>query len=421
MPTRRGRVLLIAAPIIYFLARLTTVGELHALALGALIFPLLAMAFVRWSRHRIGFTRTFGPRRVFAGNSVRIEIAARNLSKMPAPPLILEDAASSAIGGAIRFSMPSLGPEGRDAVAVERRIAQRGRHRLGPLRARLVDPFGLAEVASNVAPEAAFVVYPKIESLGEIAPPEERGGGGRSLVQHLSVAGDDFYAVRGWQDGDDLRKIHWRSTARRGELMIRQEEIRPFPRATIIVDNRAIVHRDGGPTSSLEWSISGAASVVWELAKQGYALRLATADGGPGVARWGREATDPLLTTLAIAPRSQQKSLSAVVRRTAARPGAGGALVAIMPPPSPDLVPGLARLARSYSWCGIVLLDAASFASSSGRERAAFDQRLAEVERSLSRAGWRIAIAGASDSFRTVWQGLLDVSTSRPSSRSLHS
>jgi uncharacterized protein (DUF58 family) len=421
MPTRRGRVLLAAAPIIYFLARLTTVGELHALALGALIFPFLAMAFVRWSRHRIGFTRTFGPRRVFAGNAVRIEIAARNLGKMPAPPLILEDAASPAIGGPIRFSMPSLGPEGRDAVAVERKIAQRGRHRLGPLRARLVDPFGLAEVGSNVAPAAAFVVYPKIESLGEIAPPEERGGGGRSLVQHLSVAGDDFYAVRGWQDGDDLRKIHWRSTARRGELMIRQEEIRPFPRATIIVDNRAIVHRDAGPASSLEWSISGAASVVWELAKQGYALRLATADGGPGVARWGREATDPLLTTLAIAPRSQQKSLSGVVRRTAARPGAGGALIAIMPPPSPDLVPGLARLARSYSWCGIVLLDAASFASSSGRERAAFDQRLAEVERALSRAGWRIAIAGASDTFRTVWQGLLDVSTSRPSSRSLHS
>jgi uncharacterized protein (DUF58 family) len=421
MPTRRGRVLLFAAPVIYILARLTTVGELHALALAALIFPLLSIAFVRWSRHRIGFTRAFGPRRIFAGSTVRIEITARNLGKLPAPPLSLEDNASSAIGGPIRFSMPSLGPEGRDSVAVERRIAQRGRHTLGPLRARLVDPFGLAEVGHDVAPATSLVVYPRIDSLGEIAPPEERGGGGRSLVQHLSVSGDDFYAVRDWQEGDDLRKIHWRSSARRGSLMIRQDEITPFPRATLLIDNRAIVHRDAGPSSSLEWSVSGAASIVWELAKQGYALRLATADGGPGFPRWGREATDPLLTTLAVAGRSQQKNFSAVVRRTAARPGAGGALIAIMPPPSPDLVPAIARLARVYSWAGIVLLDVASFASSSGRERAAFDQRLAEVERALSRAGWHIAIAGASEPFKTVWQSLLDASASRASSRSLRS
>src|SRR5206468_563435 len=171
------------------------------------------------------------------------------------------------------------------------------------------------------------------------------------------------------------------------------DEIRPFPRATLLIDNRAHLHRDSGPTSSLEWSIGGAASIVWELAKQGYALRLATADGGPGAARWGREATDPLLTTLAIAARSPNTNLSAVMRRTAARPGAGGALVAIMPPPSPDLVPRFASLARLYSWSGLILLDVASFASSSGRERAAFDQRLAEVERALSRAGWHIAIA----------------------------
>ncbi|HEV2686339.1 MAG TPA: DUF58 domain-containing protein [Actinomycetota bacterium] len=410
-----------AAPVLYILGRLTTVGELHALALASLVFPLLAMVFVRWSRHRIGFMRVFGPKRIFAGNTVRIEITARNLGRLPTPPLILEDAASHAVGGPIRFSMPSLGPEGRDAIAVERRIAHRGRHRLGPLRAHLVDPFGLAQVGSVVAPEAAFVVYPRVESLGEIAPPEERGGGGRSLVQHLSASGDDFYAVRAWQDGDDLRKIHWRSSARRGELMIRQEEIRPFPRATILIDNRSSMHRDTGPLSSLEWSVSGAASIVWELASQGYALRLATVDGGPGAARWGREATDPLLTTLAVVKRSPNASLSAVVRRTAARPGAGGALVAIMPPPPPDMVPRFASLARTYSWAGLILLDVASFASSSGRERAAFDQRLAEVERALSRAGWRITIAGASDSFRTIWQGLLDTSTSRASSRSLHS
>jgi len=421
MPTRRGRVVFFAAPVFYVLGRITTVGELFALALASLVFPLLAMAFVRWSRHRIGFTRTLSPRRIFAGHSVQIELAARNLSRLATPPLQLEDRAPASIGGSVRFVLPSLGPDGRDSVSVERRIAARGRHVLGPLRARLIDPFGLAEVGSVVAGETTLVVYPRVESLSEVAPPEERGGGGRSLVQHLSASGDDFYAVRPWQEGDDLRKIHWRSSARRDKLMIRQDEIRPFPRATILIDNRALVHRDTAHSSSLEWSVTAAASIVWELARQGYALRLGTADGGPGNPRWGREATDPLLTTLAVAGRSQKSSLLPVLRKAVARPAAGGALIAIMPPPSPDLLPVIARLRRSYAWTGVMLLDAASFASSSGRERAAFDQRLAEVERALSRSGWNVAIAGANDTIRTVWQTLLVASASRASSRSLPS
>src|SRR5512135_847747 len=104
MPTRRGRVLLIAVIPIYILARMTAIPEMHAVALATLVFPLLGMAFVRWSRHRIGFTRTFGPRRVFAGNPVRIEITARNIGRLPTPPLMLEDAALPVIGGPIRFS-----------------------------------------------------------------------------------------------------------------------------------------------------------------------------------------------------------------------------------------------------------------------------------------------------------------------------
>jgi uncharacterized protein (DUF58 family) len=418
VPTRRGRALLIAAAGAYVLARSFAIEELYAIAFAALVFPLLAIVFVRWGRHKIGFARSIDPRRVFAGSAVRIKISARNLGRLPSPPIRLTDPAPALAGGPLRFAIPSLPPSGRDTVGVERRIAARGMHTFGPLQARLVDPFGLADVSSEVAPAAGLVVYPRIEILAESAPPEERGGGNRSLVQHLSASGDDFYAVRAWQEGDDLRKIHWRSTARTNSLMIRQEEIRPFPRATILLDNRARGHRETGRASSLEWAVSGAASVVWELARQGYALRLATADGGPGGTRWGREAIDPLLTALAMCDRSVRSSFSSIIRRAGARPGAGGALLAIMPPPTQELVPHIARLSRVYSWCGIVLLDVASFSSSSGRERAAFDQRLADVERRLARAGWRVAVAGSSDRFRPLWQTLLDAGASRPSSPS---
>ena len=290
MPTRRGRVLIASGVVLYVAALATAIDELYALALAAIMLPLCSMVFVRWSRHRISFRRGFAPRRVFAGGSIRVEIEVRNLSRVATPPLFLEDGASGALNGPLSFAVPSLGAEDHTLLGVDRKVPQRGRYVLGPLKARLVDPFGLAAISHDVAERSSFVCYPHVDALAEGSPPEERSGGGRSLIQRLAIGGDDFYAVRGWQEGDDLRMIHWRSTARRNELMIRQDEVRPFPRATVFIDTRRAQHGGG---SSLEWAISSAASITWELARQGFALRLATADGGPGGARWGREATDP--------------------------------------------------------------------------------------------------------------------------------
>lgn len=415
MPTRRGVALLVAAAGLYLQARLLGVRELHGLAVAALLFPVAAMLFVRWSRHRLGFSRSVGPDRAFAGGTVRFTVTGRNLGRLPSPPLILEDDAPAALGGPVRVALPSMNAGRRESVAVERRLLRRGRYRLGPLRAKLVDPFGLAEIAATVAGPTSVVVFPHIERLHEAAPPEARGGMGRSALHRLASSGEEFYAVRPWEDGDDLRKIHWRSSARAGELMIRQDEIRPFPHATILVDSRPEAHAVAAPSSSLEYSISAAASVIWELSRQGFALRLATSDGGPGGARWGREAADPLLSALATAGSAPDPSLSPVLRRVASGPGASGALLAIMGPPSSDVIAPMVRMRRAYAWCGIVLVDTASFSRPSARERAAYDQRLAEAERNLTRAGWRVMIAGASDRFGDVWQRMFVGGSSRSS------
>ena len=421
MPTRRGVALLVAGAGLYIQARLLGIRELHGLAIAAVLFPLAAMAFVRWSSHRIAFSRSIGPNRAFAGGMVKLSLTARNLGRLTSPPLILEDAAPGALGGAVRVAMPSTPSGRRESVAVERRLLRRGRYSLGPLRARLVDPFGLAEISAEVAPLTHVVVYPHIELLHESAPPEARGGIGRSLIHRLAIAGDEFYAVRPWADGDDLRKIHWRTSARMDQLMIRQDEVRPFPHATLLVDTRLEAHRETMTSSSLEYAISGAASVIWELARQGFALRMATAEGGPSGARWGREAADPLLASLAVAGSSSASAFLGAARRCTSGPGASGAVLGVMGPPAPDLLRVLMRLRRPYSWCGMVLLDTASFGGGSTRERAAFDQRLAEAERALSRAGWRVVIAGSHDRFRDVWQRMFAGGVSRsslPSQRS---
>ncbi len=110
--------------------------------------------------------------------------------------------------------------------------------------------------------------------------------------------------VREYRRGDDLRRVHWRSSARVGELMVRREEQPWQSRATVFLDNRARSHRGQGLSSSLESAVTAAASVALHLSQRGFMVRLTTATGEHEATSWHmREATSnarPLLESLAV-------------------------------------------------------------------------------------------------------------------------
>jgi hypothetical protein len=119
--------------------------------------------------------------------------------------------------------------------------------------------------------------------------------------------------VREYRLGDDLRRVHWRSTARTGELMVRREEQPWHSRCTLFVDNRVRAHRGRGISSSLEAAVVATASIAVHLAAQGYQVRLVSATGeelGPG---WhdGGQAVDAhhLLERLAVLPAVEAGAL----------------------------------------------------------------------------------------------------------------
>lgn len=407
MPTRRGRALLIGAVGLYFVARILSVDELFVVASAAAILPGLAVVTVRWARYRLGFSRSVERRRLFPGGRLVVRFSVHNLGHLPSPPLLLTDQAPPALGGPTRFSLASLSPQKRETIAVERRPTVRGRYSVGPLTARLIDPFGLAESSATLAQPEDVLVYPRVERLSPGGPAADRAGTGPSTVFRLAPAGDEFYAVREYESGDDLRKIHWRSVARTGQLMIRQDEARFYPRATILLDTRAATHRGSGPEASIEWAVSAAASTIWHLGRQGFGLRLATDDREPTGVRSGRHGAESLLEVLAVLRASSNRSLLPAARRLSRRPGAEGALLAIIPTPVPDAIAAMSRLRTLYRWCGVVILDVASFDAVTPRARAEADQRLAAAERALIRGGWRVRSAGARDRYRDIWQALI--------------
>lgn len=422
MPTRRGWAVVGAAAGCLIAARSAAVRELYSVGIACALLPAVAALLVRLSSPRLAVTRRIAARRAFPGARLRIDLEVRNEGGVRTPPLLVEDDAPPAFGGPARFGLASLPAGSRTPVGVERTAAVRGRYPIGPIRLRLVDPFGLAERRAVIDSVDRVTVYPRIESLSGEGPPSERSGSGPATVFRLAPEGDEFYAIRPYRSGDDLRKIHWRSVARSGEMMIRQEEARFFPRATVFLDSRRLAHRGAGTASSLEWAVSAAASVAWHLAEQGFALRFATEEVAPAGWRTGRDAADPTLEILAAVRDTPHATLAAGLRRIARRPGAEGALIAILPPPGPDDLRTLARLAALYQWCGAVLLDVESFLPAlSPRGRAEADQHIAAAEATLARAGWRVRSAEARGRFKDVWTQLTTASASLAKSSSRRS
>src|SRR5687767_9433600 len=211
------------------------------------------------------------------------------------------------LGRSPRFVVDRLAAGATATLRYRVHGGRRGRHVLGPLRLRLMDPFGLVERNAVGADSAVLLVVPRVRPLGAGGPAGGQGGGGEGSRRTIAVHGEDDVSTREYRHGDDLRKVHWRATARMGELMVRLEE-RPWrAQATLFLDTRSrahlvAAHRVGasapagwtGPDGddspapdSLEWLVEAAASIGTVLAGRGAVLRTVT-DAGELVPPSGR-------------------------------------------------------------------------------------------------------------------------------------
>ena len=135
------------------------------------------------------------------------------------------------------------------------RPVRRGRYTIGPLSVRLADPFGFCQIVRTFAATARISVLPAIVPL-RTGPPRRASGalGGESRQRGITTGGEQDVTTRPYRPGDDRRRVHWRTTARTGELSVRREEQPWQSRATVLLDTRAAAHSRGrtgrSPSSS---------------------------------------------------------------------------------------------------------------------------------------------------------------------------
>lgn len=296
--TTRGRALLVVGLILLAAGMGLGFRELTRAGLLCAALPVVAWLLGRGTA-QIEVSRSIAPHRVSVGEPATVTVTAKNLGPRRTPLLLAQEEVAVPLGDRPHVLIPRMrrGEERRAGYLVRSHL--RGHHCLGPLRAWITDPFGLSSRALTFPGQSHLIVLPRIIPLG-IVPAGLAGGGGDVGGSHrIALHGHDDVTVRDYREGDDLRRIHWPSTARTGELMVRQDEQPGRRRTLILFDNRADAYPSAGRSEPFEWAVTVTASIVVHLITNGHEVYLATA-GGESKGVTGLTAIDSPLDLLAV-------------------------------------------------------------------------------------------------------------------------
>ncbi|MCX4582788.1 DUF58 domain-containing protein [Streptomyces sp. NBC_01481] len=405
--TTRGRSFLAAGIAAAVCAYVLGQGDLLRVGLLLAVLPLVCVAVLYRTRYRVAGSRRLSPARVPAGSEARVHLRMDNVSRLPTGLLMLQDHVPYVLGPRPRFVLDRVEAGGRREVSYRVRSDLRGRYPLGPLQLRLSDPFGMCELTRSFSAFDTLTVIPRTEALPAVRLAGESSGYGDGRHRSLALAGDDDVIPRNYRYGDDLRRVHWRSTARYGELMVRREEQPQRARCTVLLDTRRIAYEGAGPDSAFEWAVSGAASALVHMLERGFSVRLLTdtgssvpAEGADGFAGSTQESADSaglMMDTLAVVDHSDGAGLSRSY--DVLRGGNEGLLLAFFGDLDEEQATLAARMRRRSGAAVAFVLDSGSWVTG-GAIEGAVDDRL----RLLREAGWTALAVPPGAQLSDLWR-----------------
>ena len=397
MLTTRAWAVIGGAIVLWLTSRALGVPDLHLIAVGLLALVPLSALLVRTARHDLAATRRLSARRVFPGTRVRVDLDLRNRGRRRTSLLLLEDRLPSSLGVSARAVTGEIRPGAGHTVSYHLTPRTRGRYAVGPLSTWVADPFDVVRQRIDFGERHELVVYPAVEDLGLAPSAVPVGGAGESSTRHLFRTGDDFYTMRGYEIGDDLRKIHWPSVARTGELMIRQDEAVRRASAVLFLDTRATALGDW--PAAFERGVSVAASIGAHHLRAGFSMRLALTDSAPRPVD-----ADSFLELLALVRPTAARQLTPTLRALRSAASAATSLVVVTHVPPAEEIAALSRLSGGFATRLAVLINRADVGEPTlpaSRE----DDRAAHAARtSLTRAGWEVLLLRPSGRLREIWE-----------------
>jgi Protein of unknown function DUF58 len=255
--TVRGASILIAGALLVFGGYWFGYADLVALGCAALVAVGGAVAFVAW-RPPLSVRRAVEPDRVIRGEPSQVTLDISNASRFFGASVMARDRC-----GGISVPVPLVRLRAGRATTVTYPVptSRRGVVEVGPLEITRRDPLALVGVVRRYGQAGQVWVRPRIHPIGAVPVGLSRSMDGRvDRVPHGSIT---FAALREYVVGDDLRRVHWRTSARVGELMVREHVDTSLPRVVVLLDNRASAHTSGGGgESTFEAACEAAASIA---------------------------------------------------------------------------------------------------------------------------------------------------------------
>jgi uncharacterized protein (DUF58 family) len=253
--TSRGRAVLVLGLVVYVAAWVFGSRALYPVATGLLLAVLLAFGWVRLSSRSPHVSRHGVARDAIEGDDVWIWLEVETTSAVPPPTLVAHERPGRL--GERRVELASTWGGGHSA-RYQRTAVPRGRYAFEAVRLTIEDPFSLARAELEQGEPQALVVYPRLVALDRLF---SEGGAhaqeGRRLLLRRPT-GFELHSVREYEQGESLRKVHWRSTARRGQLMVKELEDAPRDEVAVLLDGDASAHT----RESFDLAVRAAGSIL---------------------------------------------------------------------------------------------------------------------------------------------------------------
>lgn len=306
--TPRGIGLPIAAVVLVAAGLFFGYSDLIVLGCAGLIAAVGSLVWVA-SRPPLRVQRRVEPARVVRGQECLGVVQIRNGSRWRSAALVGEDHCAGRDFEADQPLQPiRLAPREEITTTYQVPTRRRGIVDVGPLRIARRDPLGLVRLSWPYGKSVRVWVHPRVYPLLHVPVGTNRSlDGVVDKVQHGSIT---FHALREYVAGDDLRHVHWRTSAHIGQLMVREHVDTSLPRIAVVLDDRPEVYDGDG----FEDAVDAAASVVTAIVGSGLTVDLHLAsgsliEGGPDIG------VQPLLDLLSEVQPTEGTPFGSVLQR----------------------------------------------------------------------------------------------------------
>jgi uncharacterized protein (DUF58 family) len=256
--TRRGRLVLLFGIAVYLVAWAFGSRALYPLAVGLVVVAIATWLWMRIARRPVRLTHTGRGRDHYEGDDVDVQLEVELTRGGLPPSSVVLNERMSKLGERVT-RLEGVGRHRAGSYLLAR--LPRGRYELQEVNAVLEDPFGLARTTVELDAASTILVYPRLVELDRLF--SDAGASlpeGRRLLMH-KTSGFDLHSVRDYQQGESLRRVHWRSTAKRARLMVKELEDAPRDEVAVLLDARS-------GTRSFDLQVRAAGSILFAHASR---------------------------------------------------------------------------------------------------------------------------------------------------------